>query len=163
MPAGRPPSAHLLRALAAVAPGSRVVDAACGEGRHLEALALLGFDVWAAAAGDPGPARRQLAAAIQESDAQQRVVQADPDALGYPDAWADWVVLADVARDTLAGALAEVGRVLRPGGWVWVEVAPGEEGALADAARAVGLVLAEPPAAEDGRIHAIYRRPGDVG
>ena len=162
MPAGRPPSAHLLRTLAAVVPGSRVVDAACGAGRHLGPLALLGFDVWAATAGDPAPARRQLAAALGP-DAEPRVTHAAPDALGYPDAWADWVVLADVARDTLAGALAEAGRVLRPGGWVWVEVAAGEEGALSGAARAAGLALAEPPAAEDGRVHAIYRRPGDVG
>ena len=153
-------SGHLLRTLAAVAPGARVVDAACGEGRHLEPLVRLGFEVWASTAGDPGPARQRLAAL---PDADARVTQAAPNALGYPDGWADWVVLSDPDGAALAGALTEAGRVLRPGGWVWVEVAAGDEGVLADAAHAASLALAEAPAAEDGRVHAVYRRPGGVG
>ena len=153
-------SAHLLRTLAAVAPGARVVDAACGDGRHLEPLARLGFDVWAATAGDPGPARQRLAAL---PDAEARVARAAPDALGYPSAWADWVVMSDADPEALAAALAEAGRVLRPGGWVWAEVDAGAGAALAEAARAAGLALAEAPSGEGGRVHAVYRRPGGVG
>ena len=149
-----PPSAHLLRTLAAVAPGARVVDLACGDGRHLDPLARLGFDVWGVTAGDPGPARRRLAEAV--GDARRRVAQAPPTASGWPDGWADWAVLTDVT----AASLAEAARVLRPGGWVWVEGASGQP--LAAAAEAAGLAVAEAPAPEGDRAHAVYRRPGSV-
>ena len=155
------PSAHLLRTLAAVAPGARTVDAACGDGRHLDALARLGFDVWASTAGDPGPARQRLAAVVGDAEATRRVARSEPDALAEASGSADWVVLAGVAPRQLAGALAEAQRVLRPGGWVWVEVADGAE--VVEAAHAAGLVTAEAPAEESGRIHAIFRRPGAVG
>ncbi len=154
------PSAHLLRTLAAVAPGARVVDAACDDGRHLDALARLGFDVQASTDGDAGPARERLAAVLGDAEAARRVTHAAPDGLTAPDASADWVVLAGVTRQRLAGALAEAGRVLRPGGWVWVEVADGA--GLVEAAHAAGLATAEAPAEEAGRVHAIFRRPGVV-
>ena len=115
------PSDHLLRTLAAVPPGARVVDAACGSGRHLVPLAHLGFDVWgsAADADDVDAARQRLAEILGPEEAARRVTPAAPDALGYPDAWADWMVLA--GPDDLADALAEAARVLKPGAWVWVE------------------------------------------
>ena len=155
------PSDHLLRTLAAVAPGARVVDAACGAGRHLDALSRLGFDVWAATSGDPGPARRALAATLGDDEAARRVTRADPDALGFPDAWADWAVLSDVALPDLADALAEVRRVLRPGAWVWVE-GPDPE-ALAAAAGTAYLVPSEAPQPDGERWGAVFRRPGGVG
>lgn len=157
-----PPSAHLLRTLAAVAPGSRVLDAACGGGRHLDPLARLGFDVWAATAAAPDPARERLAAVLGET-ADDRVRHAPPDALPFPDAWADWVVLSGPGQ--LAESLAEARRVLRPGGWVWTEIADSDDGraTLTASARRAGLALAEAPAIDDGSLHAIFRRPGDVG
>ena len=152
------PSAHLLRTLAAVPPGARVVDAACGEGRHLDPLARLGFDVWGSAA-DVAAARQRLADVLGEDEAARRVTRAAPDALGYPDAWADWVVVADVPD--LADALAEAARVLKPGAWVWAEADARES--LDAAAEAAGLATAEAPAEGDGAWHAIYRRAGSVG
>ena len=157
----RAPSAHLLRTLAAVAPAARVVDAACGSGRHLDPLARLGFDVWGATDGRLDAPRQALADVVGEAEAARRVTHAAPDALGYPDAWADWAVLADVAPDRLVAALAEVARVLRPGAWVWVE-GPSAD-ALGEAAQAAGLAEAEAPADGDGAVHAVYRRPGAVG
>ena len=153
-------SDHLLRTLATVAPGARVVDAACGDGRHLDALARLGFDVWAVTDGDPAPARRVLAESLGEEEAARRVTAADPDALGYPDAWADWAVLSDPDPAHLADALAEVRRVLRPGAWVWVEGPDAET--LTMAADAAYLAPSEEPQPEGDRWHAVFRRPGGV-
>lgn len=151
------PSAHLLRTLAAVAPGARVVDGACGDGRHLVPLAQLGFDVWGATSGDPGRARARLAEVL--GDAADRVVQAAPDALDRADASADWGVVA--LDEGLDRALVEMARVLRPGAWVWVETENAAE--LPRAAALAGLVEAEEPAPDGARTHAIYRRPGRVG
>ena len=156
------PSDHLLRTLAAVSPGTRVVDVACGQGRHLDPLARLGFDVWGAAEApaDVEAARQRLADVLGTDEAARRVTLGAPDALGYPDAWADWLVVADV--DDVAAALAEAARVLAPGAWVWVETtgAADDIQAVADAA---GLVVAEAPAEDDGVARAIFRRPGGVG
>ena len=157
------PSAHLLRTLAAVAPSARVVDVACGAGRHLGPLARLGFDVWGSAQ-DPASveaSRAALADVFGAEAARQRVTPAAPDALGYPDAWCDWAVVAGVPLDALPGALAEAARVLRPGAWVWAESA--DRDALTGAASGAGLVVAEAPAEEDARVHAVFRRPGGVG
>ena len=155
------PSDHLLRTLASVAPGARVVDVACGEGRHLDPLARLGFDVWGATDGDPAPARRALAAVLGDAEAERRVSHAAPDALGAPDAWADWMVVSGLDAARLGPALAEAARVLKPGAWVWVE-GPAAA-ALREAATAAGLADAEAPAGDDGAVHAIFRRPGAVG
>ena len=156
------PSDHLLRTLAGVPPGARVVDVACGAGRHLDPLARLGFDVWGAAEtpADVEAARQRLAGVLGADEAARRVTRGAPDALGYPDAWADWLVVAGV--DDLAAVLAEAARVLAPGAWVWVETAGAVDDLEADAA-AAGLVVAEAPSDGGGVVHAIFRRPGGVG
>jgi SAM-dependent methyltransferase len=157
-------SAPLLRLLAAVAPGTTVVDAACGDGVHAEPLARLGLDVWACASDDADvdATRRRLAFL---PDAARRVTRARPDALGYPDAFAPWAVLGGLAGDALGPALAEAARVVAPGGWLWVEVAPADADAMARAAQAAGLLDASRPEADDARVtvHALYRVPGGVG
>lgn len=164
-PRGTRASAHLLRTLAAVAPGVRVVDVACGAGAHAEALARLGFDVWACdeAADCVEATRERLAGLVR--DAPIRATRARPDALGYPDAYAAWVVATAVEVARLPGAVAEAARVLAPGGWLWIEVLLADAAGLADAAHAAGLSVAEAPARDDARgtVHAIYRRPGTVG
>ncbi len=155
-------SAHLLRTLASVAPGARIVDAACGDGRHLVPLARLGFDVWGATEGDPAPARARLGDVVGEAEAQRRVTAAPPDALGRPDAWAHWVVLVLDGLDAGA-AMAEAARVLQPGGWVWTEAAAESAESVRGATEAAGLVVAEAIQEEAGRVHAVFRRPGAVG
>ena len=149
------PSAHLLRTLAAVAPGTRVVDLACGDGRHLVPLARLGFDVLGVT-DPPGPAAARLAEVLD--DARQRVV-ARSDSI--EDASADWVVLA-VGGAPDRNLLGEARRILRPGGWVWVEVDHEHDQAMAAGARDVGLAEAEEPGIEGERVHAVYRNPGAV-
>ena len=151
------PSAHLLRTLAAVAPGTRVVDLACGDGRHLVPLARLGFDVLGVAA-TLEPARAALAEAVGD-DARQRVVAQSASVSGES---ADWVVLSFDGAPEL-GLMAEARRVLRPGGWLWVEAPSAGFGTVADAARQAGLAVADEPGGEGGATHAVYRRHGAVG
>lgn len=164
-PRGTEASAHLLRTLAAVAPGTRVVEMACGAGAHTEALVRLGFDVWAcsARADHVAVTRARLAGLVD--DAEARVTPAAPTALGYPDAFAGWVVATGLDAAVLPAGVAEAARVLAPGGWLWIEVLAADGSALADAAREAGLAVAEGGAAEAARgtIRAIYRRPGAVG
>ena len=157
------PSAHLLRTLAAVPTAARVVDVACGAGRHLRPLAQLGFDVWGSAADatSVAAARAAISDVLGAEAAARRVTPAAPDALGYPDGWADWAVVAGVPLDRLSGVFAEAARVLRPGAWIWAEAADAD--ALASAAHAAGLADAEAPGESGGLVHAVFRTPGGVG
>lgn len=131
-------SAHLLRTLASVAPGTAVADLSAGEATP--ALVALGFEVVAVA------------------DAEVEGAAAVSSAADLADASADWVVLG--APDDDPASLAHAARVLRPGGWVWV--AAGGPDVLAAAAGA-GLAVSEAPGVTDGQPHAIFRKPGAVG
>lgn len=158
-------SGHLLRTLAAVSPRARVVVVGCGEGVHAEAVARLGFDLWAC---DPdgervAVARRRVGTALGPDEAVRRVTRSRLDALGYPDGYADWLVFDTAPEaDALGPAVAEAARVLAPGAWLWAE-GP-DAAALLAAAEAAGLVLAEAPASEPGRegAHVILRQPEGV-
>ncbi len=166
------PSDHLLRTLAAVPPGARVLDLGAGHARHTGPLAALGFDVWAcdAAPEAVAAARAALAPVLGEEEAHRRATPARPDALGYPDAFFDWVVARDVApaRAGARAVLEEARRVLKPGAWVWVTVAEEAWGggvqpeALTVLAAEAGLALAEraSPDVDGGRsyLRGIYRR-----
>ncbi|HEX8298540.1 MAG TPA: class I SAM-dependent methyltransferase [Rubricoccaceae bacterium] len=173
-------SAFLLRTMASVAPGTRVVDVACGDGAHVHALASLGFDVWASAEApeDVDATRARLSEVIGPDEAVRRVSRARPDALGYPDAFAPWVVAAEPDGATLAETFAEARRVLAPGGWLWTDLTgagPDADAldiearlaadtaavtALAAAARATGLAVASRPIpdAARGTVVAVFRR-----
>lgn len=159
-------SGHLLRTLAAVPPSARVVVVGSREGVHAEALARLGFDVWACDA-DPrhvAATRARLGAVLDASEADRRSVLSRLAALGYPDGYADWVVLDTVPEaGALGEVLAEAARVLAPGAWLWTETP--DAGTFLDAAGAAGLVVAEAPASEAGRggQHVIVRRPEGSG
>ena len=170
-------SAFLLRTMASVAPGTRVVDVG---GAHAHVLAALGFDVWVSADSpvDAAAARSSLTDVLGPDEAVRRVALARPGALGYPDAFAPWVVAARPAAASLAETFAEARRVLAPGGWLWTDLpgagpdaaALGVEArlaadtaaaaALAAAAREAGLAVASRPVpdAARGTVVAVFRR-----
>jgi SAM-dependent methyltransferase len=93
-------------------PGGLTLDLGCGEGRVARDLAGRGHRVLALDAA-PTMARRTA-----EAGGLAGVLRADATALPLPDAAADLVVafmsLHDM--DDMAGAVREIGRVLRPGG-----------------------------------------------
>lgn len=111
--------AAVVAALLRLSPGERVLDVACGEGRHLEALGARGLRPWgvdldaeslrrAARAGAPGPLVR----------ADFRALPFGP-AFDAAYAWYSSLFLFDEAGN--AAALAEAARVLRPGGRLLVQ------------------------------------------
>ena len=92
--------------------GAVAIDAGCGEGRHAQRLAELGFDVLGV---DPVPRHIELA---QENAPHARFVLGTVESLPAGDASVDLVWFRDVlelVRD-VEGAFAELARVLRPGG-----------------------------------------------
>lgn len=168
------PSAHLLRTLAAVPVQSRVLDLGCGSGHHAEALARLGFDLYACAEDERAveATRARVTGVLDEEEAERRVTVARPGALGYADDFFDWVVAhatydeADSAAD-LKDMLAETRRVLKNGGWVFVAFRRALAGpdltpeTLAKLFAEAGLVLAEDPAEDDDGepvLRAIFRK-----
>ncbi len=169
------PPDHLLRTLAAVPASSRILDLECGVGARLRPLARLGFEVWACDADEEAveATRRALAESVGEAAARERVAVGTPGAVGYDDAFFEWVVACGVyqraeRQGALRGMFAEGRRVLKPGGWVYA-VVRAENGStllapdrLDASMEAAGLRPAEAPAeaaAGGGRfVHAIYRR-----
>ncbi|MEL6610764.1 MAG: class I SAM-dependent methyltransferase [Bacteroidota bacterium] len=122
---------HLLRTLAAVPPGSRILDLECGDGAVSQALAALGFDVHATMSDTETAVRAQQAVARTYPALGDRVITASPRALGYPDSFFDWVVALGsydaIEANRLSDALAETRRVLKPGGWVIIAVRDGAD------------------------------------
>lgn len=185
------PSDRLLRTLAAVPVSSPVLDLGCGAGQHTEALLRLGFPVHAC---DPRPdAVRETRARVQElvdeETAHSCVQEAALGALDALDVSFDWVVASRPeaflgSASDLKVLLERGGRLLEPGGWLYLTVParedreeggpPGDSCALDDGGLRfsasdldVGRLdteLAESRAPErveengEVRIHAIYRR-----
>lgn len=126
------PSDHVLRTLAAVPLSSRVLNLGCDA--HTEPLIQLGFEVHACDT-DPGKvstARTSLAKLMEAGEAEQRLIHvARRDALGYPDAFFDWIIAFNVIEyDALLSNLAEARRVLKPGGWIIIAFAVEEEAVI---------------------------------
>jgi len=99
-------------------PGRLTLDVGCGEGRVSRDLGHLGHRVIGV------DATEAMVAAARETDPGGEYVVADAAALPFPDGHADLVVafmsLMDV--DDMPGAVAELGRVLAPGGWLVLAV-----------------------------------------
>lgn len=150
-----PSTEHLLRTLASVVPGARVLDLGTGS---LGDLARLGFDVWACGPGPLEDDRARLGEVMGEMEATRRVTHAKRGALGYGDATFDWVAVALTRADDAVDVLREVRRVLRPGAWVWVaseELSPED---LIRLSAEADLAVAESPVVEGDGSRGIFRR-----
>jgi SAM-dependent methyltransferase len=121
-------------------PAGLTLDVGCGEGRVARDLAALGHRVVALDAA-PTMARRTA-----EAGGLAGVLCADATALPVPDGAADLVVafmsLHDM--DDMAGAVREIGRVLRPGGRLCFAVVHplNEAGGFRSEAPDAGFVIA---------------------
>ena len=94
-----------------IAAGSPVLDLAAGTGKLTRALLALGLDVVAV---EPQPQLREV---LATSVGQERVREGVAEAIPLPDASVAAVTVADAFHwFDHALALAEIGRVLRPGG-----------------------------------------------
>ena len=110
---------------------TRILDLGCGDGRHLIWFASQGFEMFGL---DSAPTGLKLAAEFLAKDGlTAELVCTDMSALPWDDASFDAVISVKVINhqdiDGIRKTVAEIGRVLRPHGWVFVVVAtyaPGE-------------------------------------
>src|SRR3954471_16036477 len=112
-PSYPPEAIEVLRRELAVGPGLRVCDLAAGTGKLTRLLVATGADVVAV---EPVPGMRaQLAEVLPEIEALDGTAEAIP----LDDASVDAVTVAQAFHwFKFDEALAEIKRVLRPGGWV---------------------------------------------
>ena len=109
-----------------VAPGHRVLDAGCGEGRHCfgcvsRGARVVGFDLDFDSMRDASKRlRREAAAAGTSGD----MTQGDIFRLPFPDASFDRVICSEVMEHVhdYEGAATELARVTRPGGRIAVTI-----------------------------------------
>jgi tellurite methyltransferase len=99
----------------------RVYDLGCGVGRHAAALAERGFDV---VASDLSPtALLRCRDALGRTGAEASLLEADMRHLALADASVDWVLAYHVLYHATAAEIEvsfrEIGRILRPGGYVY--------------------------------------------
>lgn len=153
------PEDHLLRTLAAVPVSSRVLDVGCRDGRRADRIDRLGFDLFGC---DVDPerierTRARLEDRWSEDALERRLVTANVTALGFPDAFFDWVVAHGVlhraaGRENVLEMVRETGRVLRDGGWLHCAV-PARPSGEDDAEEVPGDGLVE---RRNGRIAARF-------
>jgi len=112
-----------------IRPGMRVLDAGCGGGRNLIYLLRNGYDVFATDA-DAAAVRhvQRLAASLAPSLPAANILVAPVEQMPFHDAFADVVLSSAVlhfARDDAQfdAMVAEMWRVLKPGGMLWARLA----------------------------------------
>jgi cyclopropane fatty-acyl-phospholipid synthase-like methyltransferase len=116
-------------AIAAVRPGMQVLDVGCGRGEILRHCARLGADAYGI---DYAPVAvelsRRAVAGERQAPGKTGVAQSDAKRLPFPNDYFDRALMFDVVEHLypweLAQSLAEVRRVLKPGGMFIVHTAP---------------------------------------
>jgi cyclopropane fatty-acyl-phospholipid synthase-like methyltransferase len=116
-------------AVAAVQPGMKVLDVGCGRGEILRHCARLGADAYGV---DYAPVAVDMAskalAGERQAPGKTGVAQSDAKRLPFPNEFFDRALMFDVVEHLypweLDQSLAEVARVLKPGGAFIVHTAP---------------------------------------
>ncbi len=99
-----------------MAPGARVLDLGCGVGRHAVALAAMGHDVTGLDAAPDGIAALREAAGDLAIETVQAPMTDLPFADGAFDHVLSWNVIYHGDEEIVRRAIAEISRVLVPGG-----------------------------------------------
>jgi SAM-dependent methyltransferase len=112
--------AWLERMLPARGDGLRLLDVGCGTGHHLARLRAHGFEV-AGVDGSP-----EMIAHARENNPGARIERADVESIPFATGSFDLVVCVEVLRylPDVRGCLAEIARVLKPGGVCLATAAP---------------------------------------
>ena len=179
---------RLLRTLAAVAPGQRILLRGPEDARVARPLSRMGFEVHAATWTES--AARSVQEAVEAPEAVETqepsrssggasrapvyATAAPAQALPYPEGHFGWVVTrvprpAEASEgelvELLEAVLEEARHHLRPGGWVFILMPKGKAPLTSETLDAtaveVGLAEAEAPASAGAQVHAIYRRVED--
>lgn len=116
-------------AVAAVQPGMKVLDVGCGRGEILRHCARLGADAYGV---DYAPVAvdmaRKAVAGERQAPGKTGVAQSDAKRLPFPSGYFDRALMFDVVEHLypweLSQSLAEIARVLKPGGAFIIHTAP---------------------------------------
>jgi SAM-dependent methyltransferase len=144
----------VIRWAGTLAPGARVLDLGSGVGRHALALARGNFAVTALDAAPEGNAALRTTAKAEGLHVE--TVEGRMTALPFPDAAFDhvlsWNVIYHGDETVVAAAIAEIARVLRPGGTFLGTML---------SARRVPVELAKAPGREISRNTWVFEGEGD--
>lgn len=107
----------------------RVLDIGCGGGRVTTAAVKRGFDVWACDRSNSMVAetRRRLIKHMDQDTLNERIIQSSAIKLPFADSQFDCVIANGLyhnvdSEEELKAMIHETGRVLRPGGWLCLNV-----------------------------------------